>query len=76
MPPFDNDARMRELVYLAKLDRHGHYEDVSGLHQDSAHRRLILYLIEHGYVNDPSVTRWTDYKNVFVASTNSFLVRC
>lgn len=74
MPPFDNDARMRELMYLAKLDRLGHGMDVDmRANRDTPERRMVLYLIEHGYVNDPSVTSWSDYDNVFTERFNKYL---
>lgn len=63
-----NDARLRELVYLAKLEREGLLRDSDA--KDSPHRRLLVHLVHEGYVNDASRSHWPDYDNVFRENIN------
>lgn len=68
-----SDARMRELTFLARLERE---ESVAVTEpKDTAHRRMLIHLLHEGYVND--ITRALippHYVRIYAGPQNRFAV--
>ncbi len=71
MPTNPKDARLRELQFLAKLARAG--EGPEELFFGNDLRSMVVYLVQHGYVNGIEVASWSkdsSWERIDVAADN------
>lgn len=72
MSNYTNDARFRELQFLAQFEQtrwvRKHYDRSGGSFESSKERQMILSLILRGMLNGPDV-RDTSYRNAYVNNT-------